>query len=91
MNDRDRQIARYEDDGGPPLEFDRERYEAEDIVSRLETRARIRRELKRGNAKGVDRIADLLESAAQEIKSLRQLAFNLGGSRLTVQQPEFKV
>lgn len=68
MNDAD--IHRLEDDGGPPLAFDRARYEAEDLVSRLETRARIRRELKRGT-KGRDRISDLLEEAAKEIVRLR--------------------
>jgi hypothetical protein len=66
----DLDIQRLEDDGGPPLAFDRARYEAEDIVSRLETRARIRRELKRGTKTG-DRIADLLEEAARLIKSQR--------------------
>lgn len=66
-------IDTWEDDGGAIPEFDRARYEAEDLVSRLETRARIRRELKRGT-RGRDRIADLLDEAAAEIKRLRPTA-----------------
>lgn len=69
------EIATWEDDGGAIPAFDRARYEQEDLVYLLEKRAQIRKELGRGNGKGVDRIADLLLRAAKEIKRLRQIAF----------------
>jgi hypothetical protein len=67
-------IERWEDDGGFVPETDEVRLREQDLVERLLIRARIRRadRSRKSVQEGKrDRIADLLEEAAQEIERLR--------------------